>query len=45
MNEVGYNLYAITGDVAHKQLGEYFYKRVFMDPIGRSEDEYASPLF
>ena len=40
MNEVGYNLYAITGDDDHRQLGDYFYKAAFMDPIAGS-DEYA----
>ena len=27
MNEVGYNLYAITGDEEHRQLGDYFCAR------------------
>ena len=40
MNELAYNLYSITGDEEHKQLGDYFYKVSFMDPIARS-DEYA----
>ena len=40
MNELGYNLYAITGDAEHKQLGDLFYKALFMDLIAQSY-EYA----
>ena len=40
MNEVAYNLFAVTKDPAHKTLGDYFYKAVFMDPLAAKE-EYA----
>jgi DUF1680 family protein len=33
MNELGYNLYAHTGDAQHRELGEWFYKAKFMDPL------------
>jgi len=32
--------YAITGDPNHKQLGDYFYKAAFMDPLAQKM-EYA----
>lgn len=38
MNEVMYNLYAITNDTDHLQMATYFYKAVFMDPLARSQD-------
>ena len=44
MNEVAYNIYAITGNEEHRQLGDLFYKASFMDPIARSE-EYALTSF
>eukprot|EP01047_Picozoa_sp_COSAG01_P091568 COSAG01_NODE_23140_length_827_cov_0.997253_2_plen_93_part_01 len=40
MNEVAFNIFAITHNEQHRQLGEYFYKASFMDPIARSQ-EYA----
>ena len=40
MNEVAYNLFAITTDPAHKTLGDYFYKAVFMDPLA-AKHEFA----
>jgi DUF1680 family protein len=39
MNEVAYNLYAITGNEEHRQLGDLFYKAVFMDPIARGDED------
>ena len=38
MNEVGYNLFAITGNPAHKELGDFFYKGAFMDPLAAGKD-------
>jgi hypothetical protein len=38
MNEVAYNIYAITGDEDHRRLGDLFYKAAFMDPLARSEE-------
>jgi DUF1680 family protein len=38
MNEVAYNLFAITADPAHKTLGDYFYKAVFMDPLAARQE-------
>ena len=40
MNEVGYNLFAITQSEEHKILGDYFYKARFMDPLAHHV-EYA----
>ena len=38
MNELGYNLFAITGDAAHRELGDWFYKGAFMDPLDSGVD-------
>jgi DUF1680 family protein len=38
MNEVGYNLFAHTGQTAHRQLGDWFYKNKFMDPLAHGQD-------
>lgn len=38
MNEVAYNLYAITGKEDHKVLGDYFYKARFMDLLANSTE-------
>jgi DUF1680 family protein len=38
MNEFGYNLYALTMDPTHKELGDWFYKGVFMDPLAAGMD-------
>jgi DUF1680 family protein len=38
MNELGYNLYAITGKQMHRDLGDWFYKGVFMDPLAEGRD-------
>jgi hypothetical protein len=40
LNEVAFNLYAITHEEQHMVLGEYFYKARFMDPLAQSF-EYA----
>jgi DUF1680 family protein len=38
MNEAWYNLYAITGDPAHKRLGDQFYHNAVLDPLAAHED-------
>jgi len=38
MNEVSYSLFHITGDQTHKDLGDWFYKGAFMDPLARGQD-------
>ena len=35
---LGYNLYAHTGNVQHKELGDWFYKGKFMDPLACGDD-------
>lgn len=31
-------MFAITGDPRHKQLGDWFYKSAFMDPLAAGQD-------
>ena len=38
MNELGYNLYSHTKDHLHKDLGDWFYKGVFMNPLSCGND-------
>jgi len=38
MNEAWYNLYAITGETAHKTLGDLFYHKAVLDPLASGED-------
>ena len=38
MNELAYNLYAVSNDPAHLQLAHYFYKGKFMDPLAAGVD-------
>lgn len=38
MNEAWYNLYSITGNPQHKQLGDLFYHHAVLDPLARQED-------
>jgi DUF1680 family protein len=38
MNEVAYNLFAHTGELNHKILGDYFYKARFMDPLANGTE-------
>jgi DUF1680 family protein len=41
MNEVSYNLYAITGNTNDKKLAELFYHHAMLDPLARQEDKLA----
>jgi uncharacterized protein len=39
MNEAWYNLYAITGNAQHKQLGDLFYHHAVLDPLALRQDK------
>jgi DUF1680 family protein len=39
MNEAWYNLYAITGNPQHKQLGDMFYHHAVLDPLAQQQDK------
>jgi len=41
MIEVGYNLYAITGNIHDKELAEFFYDHSVLDPLAHKEDRLA----
>jgi DUF1680 family protein len=41
MNEVAYNLYAITGNKNDKKLAELFYHHAILDPLVNKEDKLA----
>ncbi|MDN5286606.1 MAG: glycoside hydrolase family protein [Mucilaginibacter sp.] len=41
MNEVAYNLYAITGNVNDRKLAELFYHHAILDPLANKEDKLA----
>jgi DUF1680 family protein len=41
MNEVAYNLYAITGNPNDKKLAELFYQHTILDPLANQEDKLA----
>lgn len=41
MNEVAYNLYAITGNKNDKRLAELFYHHAILDPLANKEDKLA----
>jgi hypothetical protein len=39
MNEAWYNLYSITGNPEHKQLGDMFYHHAVLDPLAQQQDK------
>ncbi len=41
MNEVMYNLYAVTGNPEHKKLAECFYHNSIMDPLAAGQDRLS----
>lgn len=41
MNEVGYKLYAITGNIHDKELAELFYDHAVLDPLAAKVDRLA----
>ena len=41
MIEVGYNLYAITGNAHDKELAEFFYDHSVLDPLADKQDRLA----